>query len=480
MLRRVRLEVSIWVAVTVLVDVIAIGHAILRARGVAGTLAWVFAILAFPGLGAVAYAALSSPRIEPQARRKRLTRAAVRQALLQHVPESPSETARLSAMERSLLHLCVTLTGHPPSAGNEVELLSDSEQAFEVIEQAISSAKKHVWAEYYIIANDETGRRFLDLLAERARAGVEVRLLYDAVGSLGIDGKRLQALREAGGKVEAFLPLNPLRRRWSVHLRNHRKMIVVDGEVGFTGGMNVGDQYSGKARRRGHAHFHDAHLRLRGPEVEDLGQIFAEDWYFATDEQLTPPPAPEPIPGASPIVAIVPSGPDQERNANGLAYFSGIAASERRLYLTSPYFIPDEPTVTALIAAALRGVDVRILLPGINDVALVAPAARSYYEELLEGGVRIFEFQPSMLHAKTMVVDGSFSIVGSANVDIRSFRLNFELGALVFDAAFAAKLEERFMRDLADSREITLERMAARGFFTRLGHGVARLLSPLL
>ena len=248
-----------------------------------------------------------------------------------------------------------------------------------------------------------------------------MRLLYDRLGSIGIDMQRLAALREAGGRVEPFLPLNPLRRRWAINLRNHRKLIVVDGEIGFTGGMNVGDEYSGRigarltrqvkgqvqrsfgsaralasGRRGGDAGgcdtgaaaaaaapaadapathgFRDTHMKICGPAVADLAQIFAEDWSFATDEELTLPPPPAPRAAEGEVVSIVPSGPDQEHNASGLVYFSGVATARRRVWLTSAYFVPDQSMVSALLSAALRGVDVRVLVPHKSDVALVDAA----------------------------------------------------------------------------------------------------------
>ncbi|MGH9360340.1 MAG: cardiolipin synthase, partial [Thermoanaerobaculia bacterium] len=331
-----------------------------------------------------------------------------------------------------------------------MRLLTENDRAFESVERAIGEARRSIWAEFYLIRNDETGRLFLDLLARRAREGLEVRLLYDAFGSFWLDAGLLRGIRRAGGRAEAFLPLNPLRRRWAIHLRNHRKMVIADGEAGFTGGMNMGDEYSGRARRRGgQRHFRDTHLELRGPAVADLAQIFAEDWYFATGEELRPSPPPAPPPGAGSVVAKLPSGPDQDQNASGLVYFSAIASARRRCYVTSPYFIPDAGTSRALVSAALRGVDARVLVPGRSDVALVGPAARSFYPQLVPAGVRVFEYQPRMLHAKTMAVDGAFSVVGSANVDMRSFRLNFEVGALILDSGFARDLEGRFLADLS-------------------------------
>lgn len=462
-------------AAVVLLELYAAGRAILRKSGVAATLAWLLAIFAFPVVGALVYLLGASPSIRRAARRQRPTarglfggRRTV-EALGRPIEETDAG---------HVVAIASRLTGLPPTEGNRVRLLTSSKDAFQTIEQAVSGATRRIWAEYYIIKNDATGRRFLDLLIERARAGVEVRLLYDAVGSLRIDPARLRALTAAGGAAAVFLPVNPLRRRWSTHLRNHRKLVLVDDAVGFTGGMNVGDEYSGRGLRRGGRHFHDSHLAIEGPAVADLAEIFIEDWFFAADEQLdgVPPPAA----AGRCVTAIVPSGPDQVHNAHGMVYFAGIAAARSRVWIASPYFVPDTPTIRALVASALRGIDVRLLVPARNDVRLVGAAARSYYAELIAAGVRVFEYLPSMLHAKRMVVDGTWGIVGSANVDIRSFRLNFELGALVVDEAFAADLERQYTVELRDSREVTADTLAELGLYPRLRDAIARLASPLL
>lgn len=455
-------------------DAVAILRAITRGRGVEGTLAWIFAILAFPGFGALAYLLMANPSVRRMTRRKRLSAEGLRRRL-ESACALPSTCPGPAV---PVLTLAARATGLPPTAGNRVDLLTEDERAFEAIEASVRGAARSVWAEYFIIRNDETGHRFLDLLAERARDGVEVRLLYDAVGSLGLDAGKLAVLRAAGGQVEAFLPVNPLRRRWSVHLRNHRKLVVVDGKEAFTGGMNVGDEYSGRGRRKGLRHYLDSHLAIRGPAAGDLARVFAEDWAFATGTVPSePPPA---APAGDSVVGVVPSGPDQQPNANALVCFAGVASARSRCYLTSPYFIPDEALLRALTAAAMSGVDVRLLLPRHPDIALVGPAARSYFRPLLGAGVRVFEYRRSMLHAKTLVVDGAWGMVGSANVDIRSFRLNFEAGALVADPAFAAALEARFLKDLESSQEVTAAALSRKGKGRRLWEATARLLSPLL
>lgn len=464
-----------------LLDVVAILRVLLRAHGIESSLTWILGILTFPGLGALTYLAFAHPRIEPTTRRKQLASRSLRGRRAPSGsgdPPGPGAGGEAPVLERSML----ALTELPATAGNSVELMADSESAFAAIEAALSSAQHSLWVEFYIVRNDSTGVRILQLLAERARAGVDVRLLYDGVGSFQLGGKALRDLRAAGARTEVFLPLNPLRRRWSIHLRNHRKLVVVDGEVVFTGGMNLGDEYSGRSRLRGQQHFHDTHLRMEGPASRDLALVFAEDWLFSTGEALE-------LPGedgrcmehAGPARAsVVPSGPDQRLNASRLLYFGAIGSARKRLWLTSPYFVPDPATRMALIAAAVRGVDVRLLLPARSDVRLVGLAARAFYEELLRAGLRIHEFEPSMLHAKTLLVDDSTCVVGSSNVDMRSFRWNFELSVLVDCEQLAAQLEQRFESDLEESREVALADVEKLNIIQRLGRGAASLLSPLL
>ena len=459
-------------------DIFAIYRAISRSHGVESTLAWIFAIIAFPGFGALAYIFFANPNIKATTRRKRLSMDAVRKEAIK------VGLTNFSLQEQgSVFHLASAVTNLLPTAGNKADLLIENINAFDQIKQGINKAKKFIWAEYYIISNDETGHEFLELLAEKAESGVDVLLLYDAVGSLRIDADRLARIRAAGGRAIAFLPVNPLKRRWSVHLRNHRKIIIIDGIIGFTGGMNIGNQYSGRVRKqKEETLFRDTHLKLQGPAVADLVQIFLEDWKFASGQtlQYQNTVSANTEKGTS-IVAIVPSGPDQnDYNASSLVYFVGITSAKKFCYLSTPYFIPDTPILRALISAAARGVDVRILVPEKSDIAIVGPAARSYYPLLIDAGVRIFEYRASMLHAKSLVVDGDWGVVGSANADIRSFRLNFELGVIISDKIFTKNLEDRFIQDFNKSKEIGFEDLYKRGLAIRFWERTCRLLSPLL
>jgi cardiolipin synthase len=462
-----------------LLGVVAIGFALSRRRGFASTVSWVLAIIALPFAGAIGYLLLANPIVHRTRDRKQLASLKARGAAAPPPSPASEAMARMEPAARSVFQLAQRLTEMPATVGNRVEIFTDNHAAFEAIRKAILAARRFIWAEYYIVHDDSTGRRFLELLTERAREGLDVRLLYDAVGSSGLDGDLLEKLQAAGGRVEAFLPVNPLRRRWAVHLRNHRKILVADGEVGFTGGMNIGDEYSGGGRRRKARPWRDTHLSVHGPGVRDLASIFLEDWCFAADECLELSPAAHRADGSA-VVSALPSGPDQETNATGLVYFSSIALAAKRCWVTSPYFIPDEPTLRALESAGLRGVDMRVLVPRMNDVPFLAPAMRSYYPRLVRAGVRVFEYLPTMLHAKTMVVDGQWGLIGSANLDMRSFRLNFEASLLVYDPAFVRQLEQQFEADLGASCEVSPSALADRSLAATLGEGAAQLLSPIL
>jgi cardiolipin synthase len=264
-----------------------------------------------------------------------------------------------------------------------------------------------------------------------------------------------------------------------VNLRNHRKIVVVDGRVGFTGGVNVADEYRG--RMRGIGEWRDTHLRIEGPASQALQRVFLQDWYFATGEALDPsayfPVVPE---SGSAMLAIVPSGPDTRTEAIHRLFFAAIASARERVLITTPYFVPDQAMVVALSVAAMRGVEVRLILPARSNHRVTFHAGRSFYEELLEAGVHIHEYTPGMNHAKTMVVDGRIVLVGSANMDMRSFRLNFEVHALIHDQPTAEKLEALFAKDLEVTSAVSRQEWQRRPFTNRIAEGAGRFVSPLL
>jgi cardiolipin synthase len=454
-------------------EILTIAYAIWRTQGAERTLAWIFAIIAFPGIGMILFYLLTYRPVKKLKKKKRKTGNIIRNL------SKDKKFSKLVEKDDPLLLFVSNITGSQPTYGNKVLVLNESEEAFAKIESEIKGANESIWAEYYIIRRDETGHRFLNLLLEMARKGLEIKLIIDAVGSYSVDFRLIRAIRNAGGMIVYFNPLRLFPNKWSFHLRNHRKLILIDKKSGFTGGMNVGDEYSGRAMRKGKQYFKDTHLFIEGPAVKDLSMVFAEDWAFATGHFITQHNIKNKIAGNA-IVSILPSGPDQIHNVSALSYFGLISHAKEKIYLTSPYFIPDEPIIRALETAALKGVDVRILVPAKSDIILAGVAARSYYTPLLQSGVKIFEYLPSMLHAKTMVVDSKWSIVGSANIDIRSFRLNFELNTLINDESIAGEIEKRFLNDLNKSRKINETSFFNRPKRIQVAEKVARLLSPLL
>jgi cardiolipin synthase len=364
-----------------------------------------------------------------------------------------------------------------PTCGNNVKLLV-ANQAYDALEEAIEGAQSHIHMLYYIFETDRTGARFRDLLVKKANEGVTVRLLVDGVGSFGTSHFMIP-LTQVGGKFAEFLPVGQLSRHWHPNLRNHRKIAVVDGQVGFTGGVNIGDEYTGRKRRVGK--WRDAHIQVTGPAVNHLQEVFAEDWYFATGEDLISERYyPDQQPEGDQTVQIIASGPDTETQPLQRIFFTAITSAQQRIYLTTPYFVPDQAMLVALETAALRGVEVKLLLPHRSDMKLVLHAGRSYYKELLVSEVQIYEYLPGILHAKTMVVDDRWATVGSANMDVRSFKLNFEVNAMIYGPEFNKELADVFHKDLMQARKVTLEELAEKSLGSRMAEGLARVLSPVL
>ncbi|HEY8379563.1 MAG TPA: cardiolipin synthase, partial [Nannocystis sp.] len=339
--------------------------------------------------------------------------------------------------------------------------------------------------------DDDTGRRWIDLLCERARAGVEVRVLYDELGCLGTPRELFDRLVVAGGQVQAFGAVRLRLRPLMLNFRNHRKIVIVDGEVGFTGGLNIGDEYLG--RGLGARPWSDLQVRITGDAVLGLQAIFLEDWLAAHGRdhgddpafarQLADLLARPPLHSRGPMLQFVPSGPDWPfADAIAAQFIAAIASAQERCWIATPYFVPDEPLSLALKTAALRGCDLRLLVPlqRNSDSALASLAGASYYDELLAAGCRIYEYLPGMLHAKYLLVDDRVAAIGSANMDIRSFYLNYEVTALFYDRRLTSELAEVFTRELARALEVRPESRRNLPLRRRLGEGLARLLSPLL
>ena len=481
-------DVAISVSVILLHAAVILAVLVVEQRQPSATLAWMLSIAFLPGVGLGAYLLFGMQRAKRMARTVQGCSQRV-QGLLDkhHVTQHLAQSERIPPEARTddLLALGRRLASTPHSFDNHCRILPDAEQTYASMQDAIETARHHVHVEFYIIQPDATGRALRDLLVQRARAGIEVRVLYDAVGSILLPSGFWRELEQAGGEVEVFRPIWKLiglfHRRYRLDFRNHRKIVVVDGEVGFTGGINIGREYLGLDRDVGD--WRDTHVRIDGPAVLSLQAAFAEDWSLACDRMLDSEsyfPEPPPDRDGGHVVQIVDSGPDRTWSPIAFVHAHAIALARQRLWLSSPYFVPAPQIEDALISAALRGVDVRLLLPSRSDSLVVQFAARSYYPRLLEAGVRIFEYERGFLHAKTLLADDWVGSIGSANMDMRSFHLNFELNAFVHGPDFCAQLADQFEQDLDRSREVTLDVVRRRSFPKRLLCATARLLSPLL
>lgn len=373
----------------------------------------------------------------------------------------------------------VALTGTELTEGNRVDVLINGDQIFPSMLEAIARAEKTITMESYIYWDGSMGRQFAQALAGRARAGVKVRLIIDAVGSAAMSDDLIEFLRLNGVDVEVYHPI-----RWytlsRVNHRTHRKLLIVDGRVGFTGGVGIADEWLGNADSP--HHWRDTQVRVEGPAVTQMQFAFMDNWVRSRGELLAGldyfPVVP---PAGDKLVQVIKSSPSEGSSAVKLLYTISIVSALRSIWVSNAYFIPDRDTISALEGAVRRGVDVRILVPGrFTDVPIVRSASRFQYERLLRRGIRIFEYQGTMMHAKTMVVDGIWSTIGSSNFDDRSFRLNDEVNVNIFDEGMGSQLEQIFERDLARSVEVRLRRWIQRPWWSRLKEKAADIIRPQL
>ena len=450
-------------------------------RDAAATFAWIFGLILLPYIGAILYLMLAG-KIERR-RIKIRHRATARLGEKKHDLEKNIQIHREESLKdvdpyfKGVMRLAEELGAGHPTVGNSVSLLDTGTQTFDAIEKAIKKARAHIHLEYYIFRPDETGRRILDLLEHKARQGVEVRLLYDSVGSSSLKKRHVKHLIEAGGRVVPFLPLFSLRRPFSVNFRTHRKIIVVDDTVGFVGGRNIGNEY--RSDRVESGEWRDVHLRIEGPAVNRLQEVFAEDWIFATGEDVSTLEhcfTPFKRPGRA-RVQVLDSGPDGQPKVIHRILFEAIVSARKSIDIVTPYFVPDGSIVMALQNASFRNVQVRLLVPGITDNLVTGWAARSYFQEMLTAGVEVYVYSPGMHHAKLVVIDGNWAYAGTANMDIRSFRLNFEVGVAIYETDIAKQIVSFIDRDIRKSERLVYKRP---GRIEALANGVGRALSPVL
>jgi cardiolipin synthase len=465
----------------IIVSVLVISWITLQKRSPLATLAWVALVVSLPLVGAAFYYFLGYRHVKRtrfKRLRARLGLRAAREKLREQADRSSRTPMDVRAVQ--LMRLGTQVSDSPPSTASSVQLLLGGDETFASLEEAIRGARHHIHLEYYIYEPDLIGTHLRDLLVERALAGVEVRLLCDAVGSRHLNRRFLAPLRAAGARFAWFGPVTLARLRLRLfNFRTHRKIVVVDGVVGFTGGINITDEQSVAAR--GARAWRDTHVRIEGVAVRWLQLVFLEDWSYATGQAPTADAYFPDLPDDGPFpVQILASGPDEPWQAIHKLYFAAIALARTRVLVSTPYFVPDEAMLTALTTAALRGVDVQILVPRRSDSRTATAAGRSYFDGLLAAGVRIFEYTPGMMHSKTLVVDDFFAAVGTANMDNRSFRLNYEVTSVCYDAAGASALAEAFAADLHHAHAVDRGALANDKLQHRLMQAGARLFAPLL
>jgi cardiolipin synthase A/B len=450
---------------------------VLQRRSAAATLAWVMTLIFLPVVGLLVYRIIGPLRLSRKKLKRENNRRVVSEALvaLAEMGRDPDSTEHLQ-----LARIGMAMGESSPLRAEEVEVFLDGDAKFKSILGAIAAATHQIHLEYYIWEPDKIGTRLRDALIERAKGGVKVRMIVDGTGAAGLKKRFLAPLRAAGVEVAWFNPIRlRLLRLRRPDFRTHRKIVVCDGRVGFTGGMNVADDHCKEYRD---TYWRDTHVRLTGAAVWPLQRMFFEDWLFAAEQQLpvdaTSFPTPEKA--GSHLVQVLGSGPDGKTFPIHAAFFTAINQATDRAWLTTPYFVPDEAILAALMSAGLRDVDVRLIIPKRGDSRLVDMAARSYLPEVLAANVRVFEYEPRFIHAKTMLCDDDVAVIGTANLDNRSFRLNFECAAILFDGGVNGQLADAFAEDQKYCRELTLRDFEKQSLWTRLGQAGARLISPLL
>lgn len=480
--------------VTVLLNVLAILYVItvvsiclmivFENRNPVKTLSWLLVILLVPVAGLIIYVVFGRyyRKQKIYTRKSMIDISRLSDNVNLQVTSLPSVLAGESEAVRSkehLIHLLLNNNRSLLTVDNRIGLLINGDMTFSAMKEAISSAKNFIHLEFYRIEPDNLGTEFKELLKRKASEGVKVRVIYDDVGSWNIRRAYLREMRAAGVQIFPFMPVRFPSFSSKINYRNHRKIIVVDGKTGFVGGINIADKYIDGLPFLGP--WIDTHLKLEGEFVAALDRVFVSDWDFVSGEELPPDTSLTNYTktGNRCLVQVASSGPDTDWATIMQVYFAAIATAKSSIYLTSPYFSPDESILTALKTAALSGVDVRVIFPEKADLIITNWNTRSYIEELLDAGIRVFLYQNGFIHSKYLLVDGVFSSVGSPNVDVRSFDLDFEITALVYDENFAASLGQVFSDDLKNCKEIMKADWVTRRRRDRHRESLARIFGPL-
>jgi len=472
--------ISIFAVVVLLAEILGIMaavHAVMNARTSQGAVAWAIALITLPFVTLVPYAIFGRNKFNGYVDMR-----SRRDARLHNLCEQLQTRARdndlirapVSEADRAL----VKLARMPILGSNRSRLLVNGQTTFDHLFEDLDAARSYILVQFYIVKDDQLGRRLKDGLIRKAQTGVSVYFLYDEIGSYQLPGGYLRELQQAGIQVSAFHSTRGKTNHFQLNFRNHRKVIVIDGKTAYVGGHNVGDEYVSRHPRFGR--WRDTHVKIEGPVVKAIQFFFVEDWHWATskvpdlDWEMTPSQE-----GAENAL-VVASGPADTLETCGLMFTQIIHMARERIWIASPYFVPDTQILGALKLAVLRGVDVRILLPEKADHRTVHLASFSYYPKTLPVGIKLYRYTAGFLHQKVFLVDDTCAAVGTANLDNRSFRLNFEMTLLNYSADFVRALETMLAEDFTNSRRVDLEEFTARSFVFKLAVQSARLLAPIL
>jgi cardiolipin synthase A/B len=472
--------ISILSIIAVVIQVsglIAAAHAVMVVRSSRGAIAWGISLITFPWLALPLYLILGKNEFYAYAQALQAAYQEHYQLVSQVYSTILEFKAVLPRKFTALEKLTEVFAPLPFTAGNELELLIDGQQTFEAMLQAIAHAQDYILLQSYIVNDDEMGKEFKQALIEKAKQGVKISFLYDKIGSRKLSRNYLQSLRQHGIKVGGFGSTRRKGNRFRLNFRNHRKILIVDGQVAFMGGINIGDEYLGKDPHFGS--WRDTHLKLKGAAVQCLQSVFLGDWYWVTRE----------IPQVSWQVQsqtsdqstlILPTGPSDQLHKCNLFFLHLIERSQTRLWIASPYFVPDNSILNALKLAALRGVDVRIILPNRPDHLTVYLCSFSYYTEMEAVKIKLYRYRSGFMHQKVILVDEEIAGVGTVNLDNRSFFLNFEVMTFSVDSHFIQSVESMLQQDLNASRKINLHAYQSKPFWHKLAARISRLLAPIL
>jgi cardiolipin synthase len=459
------------------VGILSAIHAAMTARTAQGAVAWSVSLVSFPFIAVPAYLVLGRNKFAGMAEAFNDRQDEIDEFLEKFNDRLdpwviPTEDAPSwhEAMRR--------LSGFELTHSNRVDLLINGEATFDSILAGVAEAQEYVLFQFYMFHDDDLGRQVKEALIERARAGVRVYVLYDEIGSGNLPKSYVDDLRQAGVEVSSFRPTQGWRNRFQLNFRNHRKMVVVDGKVAWVGGHNVGDEYVGRDPE--FSPWRDTHVRIEGPAALQLQITILSDWYWATRELLDVNWTPHVVEEGTQNVMILPTGPTGQFETASLFFVSALSSARKRIWLSAPYFVPDDAVMKALELAALRGVDVRIITTGKPDSLPVYLAAFHYIHRLRGLGIRFYAYKPGFMHQKVMLVDDHISTVGTHNFDNRSFRLNFEVASLIVDESFASEMRAMFEQDFQHAEAIDPEEWYERPIWWRIGVQVSRLASPVL